>query len=149
SCSFPTMRISQMLRYFSTCSTTRMSITSSKRRATILFNFFSTRVRMSGVTSKLRPMMPVAIETLLLCSENLLAIRGGWDVELVAIFGHGAASNVNPLVVQNLHDFGIGQRLPRIFALDVALNLLFHREAGDVLAGVGVDAAVEEVLHQE
>src|SRR6266498_2035278 len=137
SCSLPRIRISQMLRYFSTWSTTRVSMTSAKSRSTTLFSFLSTSAWMSGVTSKLRPMMPVAIDTLLLQLEDLLAVRGGRDVELVAIFGHGPAGYVNPLVVQNLHDFGIGQRFSRILRLDVALNFFLHREAGDVLAGIG------------
>src|SRR6188474_3454718 len=109
-----------------------MSMTPSKRRSTIRFSFFSTRARMSGVTSKLRPTISVAIETLLLFSENLFAIRGGRNVELVAIFGHGPAGYVNPLVVENLHDFGIRQRLPRVLRIDVPLNLLLDGEAGDV-----------------
>src|SRR5581483_621981 len=105
----------------------------------ILPSFLSMRSRISGVTLKLRPMIPVAIRRHLAWSEDLLAIRGGWNVQLVAVFGHGPACYVNPLVVQNLHDFGIRQRFPRIFRLDVTLNLFLHREAGDVLARVGVD----------
>ena len=35
------MRISQMFRYFSTCSTTRTSITSSNSFSSILASFFS------------------------------------------------------------------------------------------------------------
>src|SRR5437763_15925027 len=104
SCSLPTMRISQMLRYFSTWTTTRMSMTASKSRSTILFSFFSTKARMSGVTSKLRQMSPVARETLL---EHLLAVGRRRDVQLVAVLGHGTARDVNPFVVQNLHDFGV------------------------------------------
>src|SRR6266567_9222128 len=148
SCSLPTIRISQMYRYFSTCRTQRYSITSSKSLLTILASFVSMSLRMSGVTSKLRPTIPVAIG-ILTSSENLLAIRGGRDVQLIAILGHGPASNINSLIVQNLHDFGIGERLSWIFPFDVTLNFLFDGEAGDVLAGVGVDAAVEEILHQE
>src|SRR5213075_2517187 len=147
SCSLPTIRISQMLRYFSTWRTQRMSMTSANSLLMRL-SFLSTSSRISGVTSKLRPIMPVAIDTFT-CSENLLAIRGGRDVEFVAVLGHGTAGNVNPLVVQNLHDFGIRQRLAGIFRLDVTLNFLFHRETGDVLARLRVDTAVEEVLHEE
>src|SRR4051794_29694282 len=147
--SLPTTRISQMLRYFSTWRTTRVSITSSKSFSLTFASFFVTRSRMSGVTSKLRPMMPVAMTKNLASSENLLPVRGGRNVQFVSIFRHGPARNVNPLVIQNLHDLGVGKRLARILGFDVALDLFLHRERRDVLARIGVDAAVEEVLHEE
>src|SRR5579872_4239294 len=99
-------------------------MTSSNSLSTTLESFLSRSSRTCGVTSKLRPVTSVAIQTPLEWDlENLLAIRGGWDVQLVAILGHGSAGNVNPLVIQYLHDFGIRQGFARIFGLDEALYL--------------------------
>src|SRR6266446_358334 len=173
SCSLPTMMISQMLRYFSTCSITRVSITSSKSLSMILASFVSMRSRISGVTSKLRPMMPLDIRTASLpCRserseesraakellrfaqmahtlENLLAVGRRGDVQLVAVFRDGAAGDVDPLVVEDLHDLGVRERFAGILTVNEALNLLLDGKAGDVLARVGVDSTVKEVLHEE
>src|SRR5687767_10722819 len=77
--------------------------------------------------------------------EDLFTIRRRRNVELVAIFRHRAAGDVDALVVEDLHDLRVRERLARIFALDEALDLLLHGQAGDVLARIGVDAAVEEI----
>src|SRR6476620_186234 len=157
------MKISQMLRYFSTSRTTRTLTTSSNRRSSTRPSFDSSNWRISGVTSKLRPVISGTTADMDIprknwssfpgspgqtdihyCeldtrqpgnpgtrSEDLLAIGRRRDVELVAVLRDGAAGDVDALVVQDLHDLRIRQRLPRILRLDEALDLLLHREGGN------------------
>src|SRR5436305_15082034 len=83
-----------------------------------------------------------------LTSKYLLAIRGRWDVQLVAILGHGTAGDVDSLVIEDLHDLRIRQGLSRILSPNKALDSLFYPKRRNVFTGLGVHPAVERVLPQ-
>ena len=71
------------------------------------------------------------------------------NVQLVAIFGNGAAGNRDPAFAENLNDFLVAQRIFRIFAFhqvgDGALDAgIAHR-----FARGGLVSGREEILHFE
>src|SRR3978361_2059777 len=82
-------------------------------------------------------------------SENLLAVCGRRDAQLIAVLRHRPAGDLNPLAVQDPHQLAVGQRALGILGLDELLDLALDGQRRDVVAVLPVDAAVEEELHGE
>src|SRR5436190_24314500 len=80
--------------------------------------------------------------------ENFTLIRRR-DLQLFAVLGDRAPGQDEAFALQDADDFGVAQRLSRVFVLDDLADALLDRDRRDALALRAADAAVEEVLHLE
>src|SRR3954452_7765206 len=106
----------------------------------------STSCRRAGVSSKWRAVMATRMDTALIKDFPLV---GRGDLELLAVFGDGAARQHQPFLLQDADDLRVAQRLARIFVLDDLADPLLDGDRGNAVAIRAADAAVEEVLQLE
>src|SRR6185436_231297 len=131
--------ISAPNRCFSCESTTRTSAGPPRWRSSRWVRSSASSFR-DGVTSTFRPVHSTAIVDLL---KVLLALGGRRDAELLAVLRDGAPRDLDALGAQLLHDARVRVGMPSVLVLHDAGDLVLDRKRGDIVAGRGVDAAVE------
>src|SRR6185312_12252435 len=86
------------------------------------------------------------IRTTAAALEDLAALRAGEDAQLLAVFGYGAARDLDVLVVEELDDALIGVRVLRALRQDDLLDLQLDRLGGQVVSVGPRDPGIEEIL---
>src|SRR2546422_7891403 len=143
--------ISARCRCFSWVRMTCASGFSCSRRSSFA-SFLSASVFRPGVRSAFRPVNRIVMghpmsSPARASAETLAPLVGGRYAQLLAVLGHGAPRDAQPVVAQYLHDGGVGERPPRVLLAHHLLDALLDRQRGDVLALRAADARVEEELH--
>src|SRR6266581_4084187 len=143
--------ISTRCRCFSRVRITCASGSSCRTRSSFA-SFLSANVLRPCVRSALRPVNRIVMHH---------PVSGGWpgsmkalapligrrDAQLLAVLGHGAPRDAQPVVAQYLNDRGVGERPPRVLLAHDPLDALLDGQRGDVLALRRADARVEEKPH--
>src|SRR4051794_23565805 len=102
----------------------------------------SFRGRPAAAGATVRPTVPRPCSRL----EVLLALRRREDPEDLAVLRDGAARDLDPLDLQDLHDLLVGVGMLRILGRDDLLDVVLDRLARDLVAAGAVDRRVEEEL---
>src|SRR6266513_4744434 len=71
------------------------------------------------------------------------------DIELFAVLGHGATSDLESLLVQFLRDRIVRKWIALVLLVDERLDDVLRRAGGDVFAVLGLETAREEELELE
>src|SRR5215472_1217603 len=74
-------------------------------------------------------------------SSHPPAEPGGQDLHLLTVLGHGPAGDLEPLLVQELRDALVGQRVHLVLFVDQALDYVLRGARRHVLAVVGRETA--------
>src|SRR4051812_26855766 len=82
-------------------------------------------------------------------SEHVLALARGQDAELLAVLRDCPASDIDPGLLEELHDLLIAVRPLDVFAVDELLDLRLHGLRGQIVPVGSRDAAIEEELELE
>ena len=73
------------------------------------------------------------------------AVLHGRDAQLFAVFGHGAAGNVDALLVEELVQHAVGVGFAFVFVIDKLADNGFDGVGAQAFFGVAADCVTEEI----
>src|SRR5687767_5664924 len=129
-------------RYFSLVRMTTAEMAASFSRRSTRASRLVISCRRAGVTVTCRPVISSRIVIRL--EQHLALVRSG-DLQLLAVFRDGPAREHQPFLLEDAHDLGVAERLPRILVLDDLADALLDGDRRHALAVRTADPAVEEV----